>query len=101
MPLGASPAQFGCLDAIEDEAVFDALLKPPKPGCASAAPGLIHGPFSPSINSEVGMLVEGFEPTPMIFMPWNPPYLPAMLESRGYAQGTRPHLLSLRHLRQV
>ena len=32
----------------------------------------IHGPFSPSVNGECGMLVEGFDATPMIFMPWNP-----------------------------
>jgi hypothetical protein len=36
------------------------------------------------VNSECGMLVEGFAAVPMIFMPWNPPYLPAFLESRGY-----------------
>ena len=54
-PLGASRAQFGCLDAIDDdEVVAGSDARPPKIGCASAARLLVHGPFSPSINSEIG-----------------------------------------------
>ncbi len=84
IPLGASRMQFGSLDAIEDEAVIDALLERAEAWLAGCGAGLIHGPFSPSVNSECGMLVEGFAAVPMIFMPWNPPYLPTFLESRGY-----------------
>ncbi len=83
-PVGASRMQFGSIDAIENEAVVDALLTTAEMWLRQRGAGPIHGPFSPSINSEAGMLVEGFAATPMIFMPWNPPYLPAFLESRGY-----------------
>ncbi len=83
-PVGASPAQFGCLDSIEDEAVVGALVETAEAWLRERGAQKIHGPFSPSVNSECGMLVEGFDATPMIFMPWNPPYLPALLESRGY-----------------
>jgi hypothetical protein len=83
-PVGASRMQFGSLDAIEDVAVLDALLGTAEAWLAERGAGTIHGPFSPSVNSECGMLVEGFTAMPMIFMPWNPPYLPAMIESRGY-----------------
>lgn len=83
-PVGASRMQFGCLDAIEDEAVVDALLGAAEAWLAERGAGPIHGPFSPSVNSECGMLVEGFTAVPMIFMPWNPAYLPGLLESRGY-----------------
>src|ERR1700684_2511704 len=75
-PVGASRMQFGCLDAIEDEAVVDALLGAAEAWLAERGAGPIHGPFSPSVNSECGMLVEGFTAVPMIFMPWNPAYLP-------------------------
>jgi hypothetical protein len=84
VPVGASRMQFGSLDAIEDEAVVDGLLTTAEAWLRAHGAGTIHGPFSPSVNSECGMLVEGFAAVPMIFMPWNPPYLPAMLENRGY-----------------
>lgn len=84
VPVGASPAQFGCLDAIEDEEVVTALIDTAENWLRQRGATRVHGPFSPSVNSEAGMLVEGFDATPMIFMPWNPPYLPALLESRGY-----------------
>jgi hypothetical protein len=86
VPLGASPAQFGCLDTIEDDAVLGALLEAAETWLRDRGADMIHGPFSPSIWSEMGMLVDGFDAMPMIFMPWNPSYLPAMLERRGYAK---------------
>jgi hypothetical protein len=86
VPVGASPAQFGCLDAIEDAAVVAALVDTAEAWLRARGATKIHGPFSPSVNSEAGMLVEGFDALPMIFMPWNPPYLPALLESRGYVK---------------
>ncbi|HLH12283.1 MAG TPA: hypothetical protein VKV77_10455 [Methylovirgula sp.] len=84
VPVGASRMQFGSLDSIEDEAVLDALLTAAEAWLRARGAGLIHGPFSPSVNAEMGMLVDGFSAVPMIFMPWNPPYLPALMEKRGY-----------------
>jgi len=86
VPLGASPAQFGCLDCIEDEAVFSALFEAAETWLRDRGASLVHGPFSPSIWSEMGMLVDGFNAVPMVFMPWNPSYLPAMMERRGYSK---------------
>lgn len=85
-PLGASPAQFGCLDAIEDDNVVAALTRAAEDWLRQRGATLIHGPFSPSINSEMGLLVQGFDATPMVFMPWNPPYLIESLERQGYAK---------------
>jgi hypothetical protein len=86
VPLGASPAQFGCLDCIEDDAVFSALIETAETWLRDRGASVINGPFSPSIWSEVGMLVDGFGAVPMIFMPWNPAYLPAMMERHGYSK---------------
>lgn len=85
-PLGASSAQFGCLDAIEDDNVVAALTRAAEDWLRQRGATLIHGPFSPSINSEMGLLVQGFDATPMVFMPWNPPYLIESLERQGYAK---------------
>ncbi|MGC1557660.1 MAG: hypothetical protein WA745_09030 [Methylovirgula sp.] len=95
IPNGASRFQFGSFDAIADESVADALLDAAEAWLAARGAQTIHGPFSPSVNSECGMLVDGFTAVPMIFMPWNPPYLPALLERRGYRKAH--DLLSYRY----
>lgn len=32
----------------------------------------LRGPYSPSINDTCGLLIEGFDDPPSVFMPWNP-----------------------------
>jgi hypothetical protein len=83
-PVGASPAQFGALDAIDDLDVVRALTQAAEDWLKARGATRINGPFSPTINGECGMLVEGFEATPMIFMPWHPPYLSRHLDALGY-----------------
>lgn len=83
-PVGASRAQFGCFDAIDDPAVVEGLTQAAENWLRERGAEIIHGPFSPSVNSEAGLLVEGFEAAPMVFMPWNPPYLGEALERQGY-----------------
>jgi len=50
-----------------------------------AARGLQHmrGPVNPSMNSECGLLIMGFDSPPAILMPYNPPAYAALLESAG------------------
>lgn len=86
VPVGASPAQFGCFDSIDDDAVASRLLQTAESWLKEHGAKKINGPFSPSVNSEIGTLVEGFDATPMIFMPWNPPYLPGLLDRHGYTK---------------
>lgn len=85
-PVGASPAQFGALDAIDDRDVVAALLGAAEGWLREKGATRVNGPFSPTINGECGLLVEGFEATPMIFMPWHPPYLAHHVEALGYAK---------------
>jgi hypothetical protein len=85
-PLGASRAQFGCLDAIDDDEVTAGLMRAAEDWLRQRGATLVHGPFSPSVNSETGLLVQGFEAAPMVFMPWNPPYLVESLERQGYTK---------------
>jgi hypothetical protein len=85
-PRGASRAQFGCLDAIDDDEVVAGLTRTAEDWLRERGARRMHGPFSPSINSESGLLVQGFDELPMIFVPWQPAYLGASLERQGYAK---------------
>jgi hypothetical protein len=46
----------------------------------------LRGPFNPSTNYEVGLLVEGFQYPPSIMMPYNPPYYVQLVESYGFSK---------------
>lgn len=85
-PVEASRFQFGTLDAIDDIDVVRALTQAAEGWLGERGADRVSGPFSPSINGECGVLVEGFEATPMIFMPWHPPYLSRHLEAVGYTK---------------
>src|SRR5581483_11848862 len=44
----------------------------------------VQGPFSLSINEEIGLLVDGFDTPPMLLMGHDPVYVAARLEALGY-----------------
>ncbi|MCS6901515.1 MAG: hypothetical protein NZX77_17320, partial [Polyangiaceae bacterium] len=46
----------------------------------------LRGPFSLSINEEIGCLVEGFDTPPMILMPHHRPYQGGLIEKAGYTK---------------
>lgn len=77
---------FGCLDAIDDAEVVEALLRAAEAWMAARGMKRINGPFNPSINAEMGMLIEGFTHRPMFLVPWNPPYLPGHVDAAGYTK---------------
>ena len=75
---------FGSLVAIDDRAVFEALLATAERWLAARGLRQVQGPFSLSINEETGLLVDGFATPPMLMMPHDPPYAAAHLEALGY-----------------
>jgi hypothetical protein len=77
---------FGCLDAIDDPEVVKALLGAAEDWLRARGMRTINGPFNPSINAEMGMLIEGHTHRPMFLVPWNPPYLPGHVAALGYTK---------------
>ncbi|GAB0120007.1 N-acetyltransferase family protein [Acidisoma sp. 7E03] len=77
---------FGMLAAVDDEAVFAALLATAESWLAARGIRRVQGPFNLSINEESGLLVEGFDTPPMLMMPHDPPYAGARLAALGYSK---------------
>ncbi|MBX3503209.1 MAG: hypothetical protein KF889_27515 [Alphaproteobacteria bacterium] len=77
---------FGCLDAIDDAPVVKALLGAAEDWLRARGMRRINGPFNPSINAEMGMLIEGHAHRPMFLVSWNPPYLAGHVAAAGYGK---------------
>ncbi len=75
---------FGLLAAIDDQAVFAALLATAEAWLGDRGVSRVQGPFSLSINEETGILVDGFDTPPMMMMPHDPPYMDGRLRALGY-----------------
>jgi hypothetical protein len=95
-PIDASRWQFGSLDAIDDLEVVRGLTQAAEAWLRGRGAERVNGPFSPSINAECGLLVDGFDATPMVFMPWHPPYLSRHIEALGYEKAR--DLISYRYV---
>ena len=78
------PGHFGLLAAVDDRAVFSALLATAEAWLAQRGFGRVQGPFSLNINEETGLLVDGFDSPPMMMMPHDPPYADGHLQAVGY-----------------
>ena len=77
---------FGLLAAEDDPQVFAALFAAAESWLRERGRTRVQGPFSLSINEETGLLVDGFDSPPMIFMAHDPRYAAARVEAQGYAK---------------
>lgn len=74
---------FGFFDTINDEEVAQKLVDVASDWVESRGMKCLRGPFSLSINEELGLLVEGFD-TPQVFlMPHSTPYQGHLAEATG------------------
>ena len=83
---GANLGHFGNIDGEDDPAVFAALLETASTWLKTQGMRRMLGPFSLSINEEIGVMVDGFDALPMMFMPYHPPYIGRHLEALGFAK---------------
>jgi hypothetical protein len=74
---------FGFFDTIEDQEVAQLLVDAASRWLRERGMKKMRGPFSWSINEELGCLIEGFDKPPMVMMPHNLPYQGALLEGCG------------------
>ena len=74
---------FGFFESIDDIEVASALIESAREWLQLRGARLIRGPVNPSTNYECGMLLEGYDLSPNIMMPYNPPTYPKLLETAG------------------
>jgi hypothetical protein len=79
---------FGFLEAIDDRAVFKALLETAQAWLGQNGMKHCQGPFNFSINEEMGLLIEGFDTPPSLMMGHAKPYYARHLEALGYVKAT-------------
>lgn len=77
---------FGLIAAEDDPEVFAALTAAAEGWLRDRGLGEVQGPFSLSVNEEVGLLVDGRTRPAMVMMGHDPPYAAARLEALGYAK---------------
>jgi hypothetical protein len=75
---------FGFFETINNEDVADQLFETACEWCKNKGLDKIIGPMNPSTNDDCGLLVNGFELSPVIMMPFNHPYYEKMIEGFGF-----------------
>ncbi len=75
---------FGFFECINDQAVANVLLDEAKKFLQSKGMNAMRGPANPSVNDEYGLLVEGFDSSPVVLMTYNPKYYITLLEGYGF-----------------
>ncbi|HTR82029.1 MAG TPA: hypothetical protein VMM58_10400 [Bacteroidota bacterium] len=74
---------FGFYEAIDDQSVANALFDTAKKYLRSKGVTAMRGPANPSVNDEYGLLVDGFDRSPVVLMTYNPRYYATQFEKYG------------------
>ncbi|MCS6843041.1 MAG: hypothetical protein NZ528_01765 [Caldilineales bacterium] len=75
---------FGLFETVNHQEVAEALFDAAADWLAQQGCDRMRGPMTFTINDEVGLLVDGFNDSPRILMPYNPPYYPELVEACGF-----------------
>lgn len=74
---------FGFYESTNDPQVAAALLNAARGWLRSRGMAALRGPMNPSMNYEMGLLIEGFDTPPTFMMTYNKPYYAALFERGG------------------
>lgn len=81
----SSPAAFfGFYEAIDSPAVSQALFQTVATWAQQKGMARIMGPMNPTTNDECGLLVEGFDSSPVFMMTYNPRYYLDQMQVAGF-----------------
>ncbi len=77
---------FGFFECIDDSEAASLLFDHAAESLKSKGMRLMLGPTNPSMNDELGVLVDAFDIPPAIKMLWNPSYYPKLFEDAGFSK---------------
>lgn len=75
---------FGFFECENDQEAANALFDAARAWLREQGVHNIRGPMNPSMNHELGTLVDGFDSSPMFMMTYNPKYYPQLIENYGF-----------------
>jgi GNAT superfamily N-acetyltransferase len=77
---------FGFFECINDKQVAGALFDTARSWLSERGIHNMRGPCNPSLNYEIGTLIDGFDDHPTFMMTYNPKYYGELIESYGFAK---------------
>jgi len=75
---------WGFFDSVDDQQVADALFDTVRDWFHRQGIFKLRGPVNPSLNHELGVLIDGFEKPPMFMMTYNHAYYQRLIENYGF-----------------
>jgi GNAT superfamily N-acetyltransferase len=75
---------FGFFECQDDLEAAQGLFAAARQWLADQGLHAIRGPINPSLNYEVGLLIDGFDSPPTFMMTYNPPYYAGLIEQCGF-----------------
>ena len=79
-------AFFGFFECVNDQSVSHALLEMAVDWARVRHLKKILGPLNPTTNEEGGLLVNGYDSSPVFMMTYNPPYYADLVEKAGFTK---------------
>lgn len=77
---------FGFFECVNEQSVANALFDKAKAFVKAQGKDAIRGPVNPSMNDEVGLLIDGFDSPAVVLMTYNPPYYAELIEQAGFVK---------------
>lgn len=75
---------FGFFECTDDLEAAQGLFAAVRDWLAGQGLHAIRGPINPSLNYEVGLLIDGFDSPPTFMMTYNPPFYASLIEQCGF-----------------
>ena len=75
---------FGFFDCIDDQQAANGLFDAVRQWFDDQGIHRLRGPTNPSLNYELGLLIDGFDSPPVFMMTYNPPYYQRLIENYGF-----------------
>src|ERR1700682_5639982 len=81
---GEKTGFFGYFESENDPAVSGPLFDAVESWTRERGMDTLRGPANPTLNDEAGLLVDGFDSSPVLMMTYNPRYYIALVERAGF-----------------